>query len=77
MTTATSSGGVWSNMALWKKIFIGMVAGILVGAVVGPDVFPRVQSPYIVTIVRAVRTVPVEKCQVLSCLVGERSSRLP
>lgn len=40
MSTATASaqqGGFWSNMALWKKIFIGMIAGIIVGAILGPN----------------------------------------
>ncbi|WP_293266324.1 dicarboxylate/amino acid:cation symporter [Neptunomonas sp.] len=35
-TTAQQSGG-WSNLALWKKILIGMVAGIIVGAIMGPN----------------------------------------
>lgn len=29
--------GVWSGMALWKKILIGMVAGLAVGVVMGPS----------------------------------------
>lgn len=29
--------GFWSGMALWKKILIGMVAGIIVGALMGPS----------------------------------------
>lgn len=40
MSTATAStqqGGFWSNLALWKKIFIGMIAGIIVGAIMGPN----------------------------------------
>ncbi|MBY4675710.1 dicarboxylate/amino acid:cation symporter [Marinobacterium arenosum] len=38
MTTATNtSKGGWGNLALWKKIFIGMIAGIIVGIVMGPD----------------------------------------
>ncbi|RVU84381.1 dicarboxylate/amino acid:cation symporter [Leucothrix sargassi] len=30
-------GGFWSGLALWKKIFIGMIAGIIVGAIMGPS----------------------------------------
>ena len=36
-TTAAPNGGFWSNMALWKKILIGMIAGIIVGAIMGPS----------------------------------------
>lgn len=41
MTSATAAttqgGGSKGKMALWKKILIGMIAGILVGAVMGPS----------------------------------------
>lgn len=30
-------GGIWSSMALWKKILIGMIAGVIVGAIMGPS----------------------------------------
>ncbi|XAW87477.1 dicarboxylate/amino acid:cation symporter [Vibrio sp. CDRSL-10 TSBA] len=33
----SSRKGFWSGMALWKKILIGMVAGIIVGALMGPS----------------------------------------
>ncbi len=36
-TSSTQQGGLWSNLALWKKILIGMIAGIIVGAIMGPD----------------------------------------
>ena len=29
--------GFWSNLALWKKILIGMVLGVIVGSIMGPD----------------------------------------
>jgi Na+/H+-dicarboxylate symporter len=29
--------GFWSRLALWKKILVGMVLGIIAGAVMGPD----------------------------------------
>ncbi|MCW8886509.1 MAG: dicarboxylate/amino acid:cation symporter [Motiliproteus sp.] len=29
--------GFWSGMSLWKKIIIGMVLGVIVGAFMGPD----------------------------------------
>ncbi|EKO3417941.1 dicarboxylate/amino acid:cation symporter [Vibrio fluvialis] len=32
-----SRRGFWSGMALWKKILVGMVAGIVVGALMGPS----------------------------------------
>lgn len=37
ISSSPQSGGIWNNLALWKKIFIGMVAGIIVGAVLGPS----------------------------------------
>ena len=37
VATATTGGGGWGQMALWKKILIGMIAGILVGAILGPE----------------------------------------
>ena len=30
-------GSIWSRLELWKKILIGMVLGVIVGAVMGPD----------------------------------------
>jgi Na+/H+-dicarboxylate symporter len=36
-TTAMTNPGGWRNLALWKKILIGMIAGIIVGAVLGPS----------------------------------------
>ncbi|OIN09116.1 dicarboxylate/amino acid:cation symporter [Oceanisphaera psychrotolerans] len=29
--------GFWSRLALWKKILVGMVLGVIAGAVMGPD----------------------------------------
>ena len=37
METISTQQGFWSGMALWKKILLGMIAGIGVGAVMGPD----------------------------------------
>lgn len=36
-TSSAQQGGLWSNLALWKKILIGMVAGIIVGTIMGPS----------------------------------------
>lgn len=30
-------GGFWSRMALWKKILIGMILGMITGVVMGPE----------------------------------------
>ncbi|MDP5254560.1 MULTISPECIES: dicarboxylate/amino acid:cation symporter [unclassified Vibrio] len=36
--SATQSGrGFWSQLELWKKIVIGMVLGVIVGAIMGPE----------------------------------------
>lgn len=32
-----SRGGLWSGLALWKKILVGMVLGVVVGVIMGPD----------------------------------------
>ncbi|MGK0250381.1 MAG: Na+/H+-dicarboxylate symporter [Oleispira sp.] len=37
VTSPAQQGGLWSNLALWKKILIGMVAGIVVGVIMGPN----------------------------------------
>ncbi|WP_372738859.1 dicarboxylate/amino acid:cation symporter [Neptunomonas sp.] len=40
MSTASASAqkkGLWGGLALWKKIFIGMLAGVAVGAIMGPN----------------------------------------
>lgn len=36
-TPSTPQGGVWKNLALWKKILIGMILGIIVGTIMGPQ----------------------------------------
>jgi len=36
-TPSTQQGGVWKNLALWKKILIGMIVGIIIGAIMGPQ----------------------------------------
>lgn len=37
-TTATAKPrGLWGSLALWKKIFIGMLAGVVVGVIMGPE----------------------------------------
>ncbi len=37
MDNSSSRKGPWGRLALWKKILIGMVAGIVVGAIMGPS----------------------------------------
>ncbi|MCA2016399.1 dicarboxylate/amino acid:cation symporter [Vibrio tritonius] len=36
-TPSSTQRGPWARLALWKKILIGMVLGVIVGAVMGPD----------------------------------------
>ena len=36
-TPSTQKVGVWKNLALWKKILIGMILGIIVGTIMGPQ----------------------------------------
>lgn len=36
-TNKVQSSGLWSRLELWKKILIGMVLGVVVGTVMGPD----------------------------------------
>ena len=35
--TTAPSGGIWTRLALWKKILIGMILGVIVGTVMGPN----------------------------------------
>jgi len=37
MDNTSSRKGPWGRLALWKKILVGMVAGIIVGAIMGPS----------------------------------------
>lgn len=37
MDNSSSRKGPWGRLALWKKILIGMIAGIVVGAIMGPS----------------------------------------
>ncbi|MCE0495381.1 dicarboxylate/amino acid:cation symporter [Vibrio salinus] len=37
MDNSSSRKGPWGRLALWKKILVGMVAGIVVGALMGPS----------------------------------------
>ncbi len=32
-----SRSGLWSGLSLWKKILVGMILGVAVGAIMGPD----------------------------------------
>ncbi|MHA2940120.1 dicarboxylate/amino acid:cation symporter [Vibrio sp. RC27] len=32
-----SSGGFWKNLELWKKIVVGLILGVIAGAIMGPD----------------------------------------
>ncbi|MFT6925814.1 MAG: Na+/H+-dicarboxylate symporter [Psychromonas sp.] len=34
---AKPSGNIWTRLELWKKILIGMILGVIVGTVMGPD----------------------------------------
>ena len=36
-TNTAQPGGIWSRLELWKKILIGMILGVVVGTVMGPD----------------------------------------
>ena len=35
--TTPQEGGIWSRMELWKKILIGMICGVIVGSIMGPN----------------------------------------
>jgi len=35
--TKPQAGGIWSRMELWKKILIGMICGVIVGSIMGPN----------------------------------------
>lgn len=71
---APQKGGVWRNMALWKKIFIGMLAGIAVGVFLGPDA--EVLKPIGTLFINAIKMliVPLVFCSLVAGVTSMKDS---
>ncbi|MEH6628983.1 MAG: dicarboxylate/amino acid:cation symporter [Motiliproteus sp.] len=66
----SSQVGLWGGLALWKKIIVGLVAGVIVGAIMGPDA--EVLKPLGTLFIHAIKMliVPLVFC---SLIVGVTS----
>ena len=69
------TSGTWRSMALWKKILIGMVLGILVGAVMGPDA--EVLKPIGTLFINAIKMliVPLVFCSLVVGVTSMQDTR--
>ncbi|MFC3024019.1 dicarboxylate/amino acid:cation symporter [Vibrio zhugei] len=65
----------WSNMLLWKKIGIGMILGIVVGALMGPDaaIFKPIGSLFINAIKMLI--VPLVFCSLIVGITSMKDTR--
>ncbi|MFC1236506.1 dicarboxylate/amino acid:cation symporter [Vibrio sp. F74] len=73
--TPQASGGFWSKMELWKKIVIGMIAGVIVGAIMGPDA--EVLKPIGTLFINAIKMliVPLIFCSLIVGVTSMQDSR--
>ncbi len=73
--TPQVSGGFWSKMELWKKIVIGMIAGVIVGAIMGPDA--EVLKPIGTLFINAIKMliVPLIFCSLIVGVTSMQDSR--
>lgn len=75
-TTADQpTAGAWSEMALWKKILIGMVLGVIVGAIMGPDA--EVLKPIGTLFINAIKMliVPLVFCSLVVGVTSMQDTR--
>ncbi|WP_228289159.1 dicarboxylate/amino acid:cation symporter [Marinobacter salinisoli] len=70
-----ASAGFWSDMALWKKILIGMVLGCIVGAVMGPDA--EILKPIGTLFINAIKMliVPLVFCSLIVGVTSMKDTR--
>ena len=73
--TPQVSGGFWSKMELWKKIVIGMIAGVIVGAIMGPDA--EILKPIGTLFINAIKMliVPLIFCSLIVGVTSMQDSR--
>ncbi|WED28683.1 dicarboxylate/amino acid:cation symporter [Vibrio sp. DW001] len=73
--TPQARGGFWSKMELWKKIVIGMIAGVIVGAIMGPDA--EVLKPIGTLFINAIKMliVPLIFCSLIVGVTSMQDSR--
>lgn len=70
-----AGGGFWGKMELWKKIVVGMVAGVIVGAVMGPEA--EVLKPIGTLFINAIKMliVPLIFCSLIVGVTSMQDSR--
>lgn len=70
-----ASGGFWSSLELWKKIVIGMVLGVIVGTVMGPEaeIFKPIGTLFINAIKMLI--VPLVFCSLVVGVTSMQDSR--
>jgi Na+/H+-dicarboxylate symporter len=73
--TNESNKGIWGQMALWKKILIGMTLGILVGAIFGHDA--EVLKPIGTLFIHAIKMliVPLVFCSLIVGVTSMQDTR--
>lgn len=75
--TTSQSGcrGIWGRMALWKKILIGMLLGVTVGAIMGPEA--ELFSPLGTLFINAIKMliVPLVFCSLVVGVTSMQDSR--
>lgn len=74
-TLTPSRSGFWSDMALWKKILVGMILGVIVGAVMGPDA--EVLKPIGTLFINAIKMliVPLVFCSLVVGVTSMQDTR--
>ncbi|MEH6652353.1 MAG: dicarboxylate/amino acid:cation symporter [Motiliproteus sp.] len=70
-----SRTGLWSGLALWKKILVGMILGVVVGAIMGPDA--EVLKPIGTLFINAIKMliVPLVFCSLVVGVTSMQDTR--
>ncbi|MEP5174241.1 dicarboxylate/amino acid:cation symporter, partial [Marinobacter alexandrii] len=73
--TEQSHTGLWRSLELWKKILIGMVLGVIVGAIMGPDA--EVLKPIGTLFINAIKMliVPLVFCSLVVGVTSMQDTR--
>ncbi|GAB3519002.1 dicarboxylate/amino acid:cation symporter [Photobacterium alginatilyticum] len=70
-----SQAGFWGNLALWKKILVGMVLGVIAGSILGPDA--EVLKPIGTLFINAIKMliVPLVFCSLVVGVTSMQDTR--
>jgi Na+/H+-dicarboxylate symporter len=74
-THSPAKSGPWSRLALWKKIALGMVFGVIVGALLGPDA--EILKPIGTLFINAIKMliVPLVFCSLVVGITSMKDTR--